>query len=153
MQCRHDEALLRAGQESLARVEAEVGEAKAAQRRADDVEWEGAAGDSFRARTAFIAAELTAVTLGITALGCLLASVQGELRACEASRSSSATAPDGLATSAHHLPVTSVQGPLLPIAPSGPLLPQVARAPLLPYHSSFPAPPMTGGAGGQELCR
>lgn len=149
MQCRHDEALLRAAQESLARVEADVGEAEAAHRRAGDVAWEGSAADSFRARTAFIAAELAAVTAGIATLGCLFASVQGELQDCEARRSSAATMADGLPEVRSGLPITSAQGPLLPIGPSGPLVPQVTRSPLLPYQSPMAVPELIG----QERCR
>jgi hypothetical protein len=133
MQCRHDEALLRAGHESLARAEAELGEAEAAHRRAGEVEWEGSAADSFRARTAFIAAELAALTAGLAALGCLFAAVQGELQDCDAG-----------------LPITSAQGPLLPVVSSGQLLPRVSQPPMLPYQAPRAVPPTPSG---QELCR
>ena len=150
MQCRHDEALLRAGRESLARAEAEVGEAEAAHRCAGDLEWGGPAADSFRARTAFIAAELAAVTAGIAALACVLASVQDELQECLAAQSSVATTPDGLPAAGPLRPITSHQGPLLPVGCSGPILAGVRQPQMLPYQSGAAVP---ATLAGQEPCR
>jgi hypothetical protein len=123
----------------LERAQSEVNVGQGASDRARQAEWSGAAGDSYRARTAYIAAELAAIAAGLVALGALLSSVEGEARECEAARSvASAASPS---SDPPRFPITPYQGPAIPHPPAGPVLPYESRPKLLPYQIS------------QEACR
>lgn len=140
MHCGHDGALLGTGRESLARAEGDVRDAELAQRRAEDVEWEGSASDSFRARTAVIAAELAAIAAGIAALGLVLSSIETQVRDCEANASARSDATPTIGPA--RLPIT---------APGAPLIPHESARPLLPYTTT--PSPFTAAPGAQEVCR
>jgi uncharacterized protein YukE len=137
--CGHDAALLRNAGVCLERAQSEVSEGQSASDRAAQAEWSGAAAESYRARTAYIAAELAAVAAGLVALGALLSSLEGEARECEAARSvASAASPS---PDPPRFPITPYQGPAIPHPPAEPVLPYEPRPKLLPYQIS------------QEACR
>ena len=137
--CGHDEALLRNAGVCLERAQSEVTEAQGASDRAGQAEWSGTAGESYRARTAYIAAELAAIAAGLVALGALLSSLEGEAGECEAARSvASATSPS---PDPPRFPIAPYQGPAIPRPAAEPVLPYESRPKLLPYQIS------------QEACR
>ncbi len=149
--CKHDEAVLRSAGEHLRRAEEEARRAERLSERGGHAEWSGTAGDSYRARVAFVVAELAAVTAGIVGLGVLAASLERETQECLAVQAAAASSASDAAATAPtpRLPITQARGPLLPYVPRGPLIPQEARSPLLPVPS--PASPAPRRA--DEVCR
>jgi hypothetical protein len=128
--CGHDEALLKNAALSLETAQAEAQQGQEASSTASDAEWSGTAAESYRARTAYIAAELAAITAGLVALGVLLTALQREAQDCGVA---SPAVPTAAQSGAPHLPFTAARGPLVPQPSAGPLLPYESRPPLLPH--------------------
>lgn len=149
--CGHDEAGLKSAAEQLGRAEDEARLGERLAGRGHHAEWSGGAGDSYRARLAFVVAELAAVTAGIVGLAILVASLEREAQDCAAVRAvadaaSRSDAP--MVTLSPRLPITEARGPLLPQVSRGPLIPQETRGPLIPFPSGNSTPPRA-----DEVCR